>query len=84
MHSTTLTLGWAVWQPFDPSQNIEDEPQPTQMSLELKSGPGFKPTIIPNSAHNACYQVLMTIQNTDLAVIDTVDWDIFTGKIFCL
>jgi hypothetical protein len=58
MHSTTLTLGWAVWQPFDPgNQNAEEENQPTQMSLELKSGPGFKPTIIPNSAHNACYLV---------------------------
>ena len=59
MHSTTLTLSWAVWQPFDPNQNIEDEQQPTQVSLELKSGPGFKPTIIPNSAYNACYQVSM-------------------------
>ena len=57
MHSTTLTLGWAVWQPFDPNQSIEDEQNPTQVSLELKAGPGFKPTIIPNSAHNACYQV---------------------------
>ena len=65
MHSTTLTLGWAVWQPFDPNQNVEDELQPTPVSLELKSGSGFKPTIIPNSAHNACYQVYEIIKYTN-------------------
>jgi len=52
-HSTTLTLCWAAWQPCTSEALPEEE---CQVSIDLKSGPGFKPTIIPNSACNACYQ----------------------------
>ncbi|XP_064400169.1 nephrocystin-4-like isoform X2 [Halichondria panicea] len=47
-HSTTLTLAWAVWNP--------EAEQNTSVSLELKRGCGFKPTLIPSSAHSVCYQ----------------------------
>ena len=60
VHTTALTLGWAVYQPFDTEHPLtEDETLQLvkPVSLELKSGPGFTPTIIPYSAHNACYKV---------------------------
>lgn len=61
VHTTALTLGWAVYQPFntDHTPAVEDESWQAAkpVSLELKSGPGFTPMIIPYSAHNACYKV---------------------------
>lgn len=60
MHTTALTLGWAVYQPFDTDHPLtEDETLQLvkPVSLELKSGLGLTPTIIPYSAHNACYKV---------------------------
>lgn len=77
VHTTSLSLGWAVCQPFNAADSssqqaaasaltLDEDPLlhqtvPRQLSLELKAGPGFTPTIIPYSAYNACYKVCTLI-----------------------
>eukprot|EP00731_Ephydatia_muelleri_P000202 Em0001g202a len=54
LHSTTLTVGWGVWLPFD----SEYSPEEVGVALDLKAGGGhaFQPPYVPISAYKLCYQ----------------------------
>ena len=60
MQNSTVVLCWAVYQPYaslTPEEIIASYNTSKQITLDLKAGHGFKPVVLPFSAHAACYQV---------------------------
>jgi len=60
VQNSTVVLCWAVYQPYaslTPEEINASLNTSRQITLELKDGHGFKPVVLPFSAHTACYKV---------------------------